>query len=172
MGIHVYNTQIFRQTCDSNKSVKIWREIILRHIFVQRERESLTERQRELERQTDRERDTETERDRAWHREKENLTERGREFDRGRERGREGEGAWGVSSTCSLLSVGFTFLASSRKPLYPCVFWTVKSLWELLVQAYSTTAERVLLKLCLPSPARKWKKAYLTSIPNSIISRL
>ena len=26
MGIHVYNTQILRRTCDSNKSVQIWRE--------------------------------------------------------------------------------------------------------------------------------------------------
>ena len=30
---HVYNTQIFRQMCDSNKSVQIWWKIILRHIF-------------------------------------------------------------------------------------------------------------------------------------------
>ena len=33
--IHVYNNQIFRQTCDSDKSVQIWRKVILRHIFVQ-----------------------------------------------------------------------------------------------------------------------------------------
>ena len=33
--VHVYNTQIFWQTCDSNKSIKIWQKVILRQIFVQ-----------------------------------------------------------------------------------------------------------------------------------------
>jgi len=33
--VHVYNTQIFWQTCDSNKSIKIWQKVILRRIFVQ-----------------------------------------------------------------------------------------------------------------------------------------
>ena len=35
MDIHVYNNHIFRQTCDSNKSVQIRRKVILRHVFVQ-----------------------------------------------------------------------------------------------------------------------------------------
>ena len=29
------HNQIFRRTCDSNKSLLIWREVIFRHIFVQ-----------------------------------------------------------------------------------------------------------------------------------------
>ena len=34
--IHVYNNQtVFWQTCDSNKSVQILREVIFRHMFVQ-----------------------------------------------------------------------------------------------------------------------------------------
>ena len=36
MHIHVYNNEMCRQTCDSNKSVQILRRVILRHnIFVQ-----------------------------------------------------------------------------------------------------------------------------------------
>ena len=33
---HVYNNQKFRQTCDSNKSVQIWRKVSLTQIFVGR----------------------------------------------------------------------------------------------------------------------------------------
>ena len=33
--IHVYNYNSFWQTYDSNKSIQIWREVILRHISVQ-----------------------------------------------------------------------------------------------------------------------------------------
>ena len=33
--IHAYNTQNFRQTCDSNNYVQVWRKVILRHILVQ-----------------------------------------------------------------------------------------------------------------------------------------
>ena len=45
MGLHVYNTQYFRQTCDSNKSVQIWRKVILRQkymvLYFEAERECL-----------------------------------------------------------------------------------------------------------------------------------
>ena len=33
--MYVYNTPIFRQTCDSNKSVQVWRKVLLRNIVVQ-----------------------------------------------------------------------------------------------------------------------------------------
>ena len=67
MDIHVYNNQICRQTCESNKSIQIWQEVILRHICVQitfETRKRNTERERQTDRQTDRERETERNRDR------------------------------------------------------------------------------------------------------------